>query len=59
MRNRICIPNTLCVGFQRMRDTYTGRLAYITYYDNTGKLKKGKFMAQFDRPKYRASDNYK
>lgn len=40
MGNRICIPNTLCVGFQRMRDTYTGLLAYITYYDNTGKLKR-------------------
>lgn len=34
------IPNKIKVGFQDRKDTYSGRLAYIIYYDNKNKLKK-------------------
>ena len=36
----IYIPNKLKVGFQNRSGTYTGRLAYIIYYDPKGKLRK-------------------
>lgn len=34
------IPQKICVGFQNRTDTYTGKLAYVIYYDNKGKLRK-------------------
>lgn len=36
----IYIPNKLKVGFQNRSGTYTGKLAYIIYYDQKGKLRK-------------------
>ena len=36
----IYIPNRINVGYQNRADTYTGKLAYIIYYDNKGKLRK-------------------
>lgn len=36
----IFIPQKLKVGFNNRDDTYTKKLAYIIYYDNTGKLRK-------------------
>lgn len=36
----IYIPNKLKVGFQNRSGTYAGRLAYIIYYDQKGKLRK-------------------
>lgn len=36
----IFIPKKINVGFQKRDDTYTGKLAYIIYYDETGKLRK-------------------
>lgn len=36
----IFIPQKLKVGFQERKDTYTGKLAYVIYYDQTGKLRK-------------------
>ena len=34
------IPSKIKVGFQERSDTYTGKLAYIIYYDNKGVLRK-------------------
>lgn len=34
------IPQTIKVGYQERNGTYTGRLAYVIYYDEKGKLRK-------------------
>lgn len=34
------IPETIKVGYQERKGTYTGRLAYVIYYDEKGKLRK-------------------
>lgn len=36
------IPSKIKIGFQKRSDTYTGKLAYIIYYDNLGVLRKEK-----------------
>lgn len=36
----IFIPKKLNVGFQGRAGTYSGKLAYVIYYDQTGKLRK-------------------
>lgn len=38
--SNIFIPQKLKVGFNNRDGTYTGKLAYVIYYDNTGKLRK-------------------
>ena len=40
MKNNIFIPKKINVGYQKETDTYTGKLAYIIYYDEKGKLRK-------------------
>lgn len=40
MNNNIFIPKKLNIGFQKRADTYTGKLAYIIYFDEKGVLKK-------------------
>lgn len=40
MNNKIFIPRKIKVGYQNRKDTYTGKLAYIIYYDEKGKLRK-------------------
>lgn len=40
MKSNIFIPKTINVGYQNRSDTYTGKLAYIIYYDEKGKLRK-------------------
>lgn len=40
MKSSIFIPKTINVGFQNRSDTYTGKLAYVIYYDEKGKLRK-------------------
>lgn len=40
MINQLFIPEKLKVGFQNRNDTYTKSLAYIIYYDQSGKLRK-------------------
>lgn len=40
MRNSIFIPKRINVGYQNRSDTYTGKLAYIIYYDEKNKLRK-------------------
>jgi len=34
------IPKKIVVGYQNRPDTYTGKLAYVTYLDEKGKLRK-------------------
>lgn len=38
--SKLFIPEKIKVGFQNREGTYTGKLAYIIYYDNKGKLRK-------------------
>lgn len=40
MKSSIFIPKTINVGYQERSDTYTGKLAYVIYYDEKGKLRK-------------------
>lgn len=40
MKSSIFIPKTINVGYQTRNDTYTKRLAYVIYYDESGKLRK-------------------
>ena len=40
MKCNIFIPKTINVGYQNRSDTYTGKLAYVIYYDEKGKLRK-------------------
>lgn len=39
---KLNIPDQLNVGFNKRKDTYSGRLAYVTYFDQKGKLRKEK-----------------
>ena len=38
----IYIPKKIKVGYQDRSDTYTGKLAYVIYYDEKNKLRKEK-----------------
>lgn len=40
MNTNIFIPTKINVGFQNRQDTYTGKLAYVIYFDEKGKLRK-------------------
>lgn len=40
MNEQLYIPTKLKVGFQNRNGTYTGKLAYIIYFDQSGTLKK-------------------
>ncbi len=40
--NQLYIPERIKVGFCERKDTYTGRLAYIIYFDGKGILRKQK-----------------
>lgn len=40
--DRLIIPNKIMVGYQARKDTYTGQLAYVIYYDQKGVLRKEK-----------------
>lgn len=42
MKTEIFSPKTLKIGFQERNNTYTGKLAYVTYYDSSNKLRKEK-----------------
>lgn len=42
MKTNIFIPKKINVGYRNRRDTYTGKLAYVIYYDEKGKLRKEK-----------------
>ena len=40
MKTKLFIPQKLQVGFQNREGTYTGKLAYVIYYDEKAKLRK-------------------
>lgn len=40
MNSSIFVPKTINVGYQNRSGTYTGKLAYVIYYDEKGKLRK-------------------
>ena len=40
--NNFFIPQKLAIGFQNRSNTYTGKLGYVTYYDNKGVMRKDK-----------------
>lgn len=40
MKSNIFIPKIINVGYQNRSDTYTGKLAYVIYYDEKGVLRK-------------------
>lgn len=40
MNTNIFVPKKINVGFQNRKDTYTGKLAYVIYFDERGKLRK-------------------
>ena len=40
MTTNLYIPQKLNIGFRNRHDTYTGKLAYIIYYDEKNKLRK-------------------
>lgn len=42
MENDLFIPTKLKVGFIEDEDTFTGKLAYVIYYDEKGKIRKEK-----------------
>lgn len=42
MNSSIFIPQKIKVGFVKRTDTYTGKLAYVIYYDQKGILRKEK-----------------
>lgn len=42
MNTNIFVPEKINVGYQLRCDTYTGKLAYVTYFDQNGKLRKEK-----------------
>jgi len=42
MSNDLFIPKKIKVGYQNRKGTYTGRLAYVIYFDNKGVLRKEK-----------------
>ena len=40
MKSNIFLPKRIKVGFQNRNDTYSGKLAYVIYYDAKNKLRK-------------------
>ena len=42
MNSTLFLPKKIKVGYQKRDSTYTGKLAYVIYYDQKGKLKEDK-----------------
>ena len=40
MNNKLFIPKTIRVGFVKRTDTFAGKLGYVMYYDEKGKLRQ-------------------
>lgn len=53
---KLKIPKKLKVGFQERSDTYTGRLAYVVYQDDKGKIAKEKSWTGWKDPKIPVKD---
>ena len=55
----IYIPKKIKVGYQDRSDTYTGKLAYVIYYDEKNKLRKEKSWNGWRRSSRIMLDEYK
>jgi hypothetical protein len=42
VKTQLYVPDRLKVGFNKREDTYTGQLAYVIFFDHSGKLQKEK-----------------
>jgi hypothetical protein len=47
VNDKMYIPNILKIGYRNRKDTYTGKLAYVIYFDEKGKLRKEKSWEQW------------
>lgn len=56
MNNNIFLPDKIKVGYQNRQDTYTGKLAYVIYYDQKGVLRKEKSWSGWRDHKIDAND---
>lgn len=56
MKSTIFIPRTLHVGYQIRKGTYSGKLAYVIYTDNTGKVRKSTSWAYWRDSKIEPDD---
>lgn len=56
MRTQLFIPDTIKVGYQSRKDTYTGKLAYVIYYDKNGKLRKEKSWKSWTKEELGSND---
>ena len=50
------IPEKIKVGYQERTGTYTGKLAYVIYYDEKGKLRKETSWQNWRHTKIDADD---
>lgn len=57
MKNKMFIPETISVGYNKRTDTYTGKLAYIIYTDQKGVLRKERSWESW-RDKNLGRDDY-
>lgn len=56
MNDHYFIPKMIKVGYQERRGTYTGRLAYVIYYDQKNTLRKETSWKGWCDPKIEAND---
>jgi len=55
--NKMNIPETISVGYQERKDTYTGKLAYVIYTDAKGVLRKEKSWDSWRDKKIKATQH--
>jgi len=55
-KDRFFIPKTIRVGYQDREDTYTGKLAYVIYIDQTGKVRKETSWNNWRHHKFEPND---
>jgi len=56
MNEQLYIPQTIKVGYNERSDTYTGKLAYVVYIDQKGKLRKETSWKDWIQPKLGVDD---
>ena len=50
MQTNLFIPSKIRIGFQERKDTFTGKLAYVIYYDEKGKIRKESSWSRWCKP---------
>jgi hypothetical protein len=56
MQNTLFIPEKIKVGYQNRKDTYSGKLAYVVYYDKKNVLRKETSWESWRDKKIEAND---